>query len=85
MVEGWETVYEGFAAVSTLSTRAYIEAAAAGLEDTCELQCRWHPSLAETKGKTARVLINGREMNVKAIINEHERNERAVIKVVGQG
>lgn len=54
-----ETVYAGYARVTSLGSREFWEAAAVQREDTLKLFARWHPALAaDTRGH--RILWRGR-------------------------
>ena len=77
----WETVYAGYARVTSLGSREFWEAAAVQREDTLKLFARWHPALAaDTRGH--RILWRGRALDIVQVENVGMRNEQAVIKAV---
>ena len=77
----WQTVYAGYAAVKSMGSTEYWQAAAQQAEDTVKLIVRWHPALgADTRD--ARILWNGKALDIKSIQNVDERGEQAVIRAV---
>ena len=81
----WADVATVWAEVTPLSGRELIAAQAVASETSHQITMRWQPAFADPKTVAAlRVVMNGRLFNIKASINDDERN-RTLMLLVAEG
>lgn len=78
----WETVYRGYARMSSLGSTEFWQAAAVQAQDTIKLFARFHPVFDGMDTREARLLWRGKALDITSVENVGFRNERIVMRAV---
>lgn len=73
-IDGWTKVATVWAAVKTLQGREYIAAATIQAERTTRFIIRYSKRMKELLNNRMRIKYDGREFEIKSIINDNEAN-----------